>query len=200
MSDFSDRFTALIDACCLAGGLRRNILLSLAEAGLYRVKWSEKILIETGIAIAKITERKADVPKQINIMKAAFDDAMIDDFSTIESALRQGQMKDPDDAHVIAAAIRGGVDVIVTDNIKDFSKATLDLYGIEAMTADDFIADCFDLNEVVAMSAINKMRKRLKHPKYTWVLLCEKAEAQGLVQTATAMQKFTDIFVQMDDD
>lgn len=41
MSHFADRFTVLIDACCLAGALRRNMLLSLAEAGFYRARWSE---------------------------------------------------------------------------------------------------------------------------------------------------------------
>lgn len=36
MSRYADRFTALLDACVLGGALRRNMLLSLAEAGLFR--------------------------------------------------------------------------------------------------------------------------------------------------------------------
>jgi predicted nucleic acid-binding protein len=199
LSDFSDRFTALIDACCLAGALRRNILLSLAEAGFYRIQWSEKILVEAGEAIAKITAGKADVPKQIDVMKQAFEEAMIDDFAAIEEALKQSPLKDANDAHVIAAAIHGAADIIVTDNIKDFPKTVLDQFGIEAMTADEFIADCIDLNKVAAMSAINKMRKRFNNPKYTWRALCEKAEAQELVQTATAMREFTQIFDEIDE-
>lgn len=199
MSHYSDRFTALIDACCLAGALRRNILLSLAEAGFYRIKWSEKILIETGVAIAKITVGKADVPKQIHVMREAFEEAMIDGFIAIEEALKQTALQDADDAHVIAAAIHGAADIIVTDNIKDFPKEMLGQFGIEAMTADEFIADCIDLNKVAAMSAINKMRKRFNNPKYTWLALCEKAEAQELVQTATAMREFTQIFDEIDE-
>lgn len=35
MSHFADGFTVLIDACCVAGALRRNMLLSLAEVGFY---------------------------------------------------------------------------------------------------------------------------------------------------------------------
>lgn len=54
MSHFADRFTVLVDACCLAGALRRNMLLSLAEAGFYRVRWSAMIMRETARAIEKL--------------------------------------------------------------------------------------------------------------------------------------------------
>lgn len=56
MNDYTDRFTALIDANVLACGMRRNIILSLAEAGFFRPRWSDKIMDETAGAIAKITK------------------------------------------------------------------------------------------------------------------------------------------------
>ncbi len=62
MSQYADRFTALIDACVLAGALRRNILLSLAEAGLFRPRWSARILDETGIAKLLAPFRKQPDP------------------------------------------------------------------------------------------------------------------------------------------
>lgn len=52
----ADRFTALLDACVLGGALRRNMLLSLAEAGLFRPRWSTRILDETLKAIGLITK------------------------------------------------------------------------------------------------------------------------------------------------
>ena len=42
-----NRYAAIIDACVLGGGLKRNIILSLAEAGLFRPYWSARILDET---------------------------------------------------------------------------------------------------------------------------------------------------------
>lgn len=51
---FANRYTALIDACVLARVLPRNLLLSLAEAGFFRVRWSGPVLDETGRAIAKL--------------------------------------------------------------------------------------------------------------------------------------------------
>ncbi len=47
MNGYADRFTALIDACVLGGALRRNMLLSLADVGLFRPRWSSHILDET---------------------------------------------------------------------------------------------------------------------------------------------------------
>jgi hypothetical protein len=47
MSDYADRFAALIDANVLACAMHRNIILSLAEAGFFRPRWRDKILDET---------------------------------------------------------------------------------------------------------------------------------------------------------
>ena len=49
-----NRYAAIIDACVLGGGLKRNIILSLAEAGLFRPYWSARILDETEKAILAI--------------------------------------------------------------------------------------------------------------------------------------------------
>jgi hypothetical protein len=44
---FANRFTAFVDACTLAGALKRNLLLTLAEAQFFRVRWSAPVLDET---------------------------------------------------------------------------------------------------------------------------------------------------------
>ena len=194
MSHFADRFTVLIDACCLAGALRRNMLLSLAEAGFYRVRWSSKIMTETARAIEIITEGKADAQKQVNAMNRAFPEAIVDGFEAIEKAIIAYGLKDVNDAHVIAAAVMCNASVIVTDNLKDFPAQHLRPYGIEAKSADDFLADCIDLDKVQAMAALNRMRLRLKHPEFTWDAISQKVEAQGLTNSASLMQEFSEVF------
>jgi len=52
----ANRFVAVIDACSLVCALDRNIMLSLAEAELFRVRWSSEILDETKITLDKILE------------------------------------------------------------------------------------------------------------------------------------------------
>jgi hypothetical protein len=66
-------------------------------------------------------------------------------------------------------------------------------YGLQAKSADDFIADCIDLDNAQAMAALNKMRLRFQRPEYSWDAICQKVEAQGLTQSASMMQKFSDL-------
>ncbi len=189
MSHFADRFTVLIDACCLAGALRRNMLLSLAEAGFYRVRWSARIMDETARAIDEITDGKADSRRQIEAMNRAFPEATVEGFEQFEKAIMAGGLRDPGDAHVLAAAIGSGASVIVTDNLQDFPEGILKPYGLEARSADDFIANCIDLDRTQAIASLNRMRMRFRRPEYTWEALCQKAEAQGLAQSASMMQE-----------
>ncbi len=113
----ADRFTAFLDACVLGSGLRRNILLSLAEAGLFRPRWSSRVLDETEKAIAVITGGSADTGRQRRAMEAAFPEALVSGFEHLEEGL---QLPDMNDRHVVAAAIATAAAVIVTDNLKDF--------------------------------------------------------------------------------
>ena len=69
MSDYADRFTALIDANVLACAMCRNIILSLAEAGFFRPRWSDRIMDETAGAIAKITKGGANTNTQRSAME-----------------------------------------------------------------------------------------------------------------------------------
>ncbi len=65
-------------------------------------------------------------------MREAFDDAMVTGWEELEPGIR---LPDQDDRHVVAAAIRGGAQAIITANVKDFPAAALQPLGLEA-TAD----------------------------------------------------------------
>jgi uncharacterized membrane protein len=83
---FANRFTAFVDACSLASALKRNLLLSLAEAEFFRLRWSSRVLDETEIAIGEIlsgkgfNDAKARAERARASMEAAFEDAMVADF------------------------------------------------------------------------------------------------------------------------
>lgn len=80
---FANRFTALIDACALVGVLKRNLILSLAEAEFFRLRWSSPILDETERAITEVLTGKGDaaaVKKAVKAraaMEAAFEEALV---------------------------------------------------------------------------------------------------------------------------
>jgi hypothetical protein len=76
-------------------------------------------------------------------------------------------LPDPDDRHVLAAAIVGRADVIVTANLRDFPAAALAPFSIEVQHPDEFIAHVLTLAPSLALAAIREMRERLRNPPYT---------------------------------
>ena len=189
---FANRFTAIIDACTLVDTLKRNLLLTLAEAGFFRLRWSGPILDETEAAIDGILRKKgradaADRAKRARAsMEAAFEDAMVTDFDIFLPAA--AGLPDPDDAHVVAAAIKTQAAMIVTENLKDFPAAILDTLDIEAKPADEFIADTIALDEGRAVAAIRRMRERFEKPEMTAEALLLSMEATGLVEAVNLLR------------
>lgn len=83
---FANRFTPFVDACSLAGALKRNLLLSLAEAEFYRIRWSAKVLDETQSAIERMLFKKGEpdpttlAEKARAAMEDAFEEAIVSDY------------------------------------------------------------------------------------------------------------------------
>ena len=187
ISKFTDRFTAVIDACVLAGSFRRNLLLSLAEVGFYRPRWSKRILDETEAAIPKITKGECDGSRPRRRIEEAFPESLVTGWEAYEESLA---LPDPNDNHVLAAAIAARASVIVTDNIVDFPLPKLSPHKIEAISADDFIADIIELDPVEAIAALRRMRERFHKPQLDVPALIRKSESQGLFKVADIMNKF----------
>jgi hypothetical protein len=187
MSRYADRFTALLDACVLGGALRRNMLLSLAEAGLFRPRWSLRVLDETQKAISLITKGETDGARQRAAIEAAFPEALVAGYEIFEEKLA---LPDPDDNHVLAAAIATSASVIATDNLTDFPAEILAPHAIQAISADDFIADTIELDPSEAILALRRLRERFKNPALDVAALIHKSEAQGLLKVATFMDEY----------
>lgn len=169
------------------------MLLSLAEAEFYRARWSEKILDETEAAVVKILEPKLGSEKEArdravrrrSFMTSAFEEALVTDYDNFFSACPQ--LPDPEDAHVIAAALKAQASTIVTENLKDFPADILAPLNLEAKSADDFIADTIALNEGKAVAAIKVMRERLKKPEMDPETFLRSLEERGLTATADTL-------------
>ena len=94
------------------------------------------------------------------------------------------RLPDPDDVHVLAAAIAGHADCIVTTNLKDFPASVLEIYGLVALHPDDFIVAQLDLDLYVALGAFKAMRERKRNPAYSSEEFATAMERNGLVATA----------------
>jgi hypothetical protein len=100
-------------------------------------------------------------------------------------------LPDPDDRHVLAAAIVGRCDVIVTQNLKDFPDAALAPYGLEAQHPDEFLSNHLNLAPGVFCDAIRKVRARLKNPPFTAPQYLDILTQNGLVATASELVQFS---------
>lgn len=111
----------------------------------------------------------------------------------IESLIKGLELPDPDDRHVLAAAIRSGAAVIVTQNLKDFPQDKLDPYGIEAQHPDTFITRLFDLNPGAVVGAAQEHRASLKNPPKTVDEYLDTLERQGLTQTVAELRSYASV-------
>jgi hypothetical protein len=140
-----------------------DTLLRVAEKGLYRPLWSERILTEAQEAIEEI-HPSIDVSKRFASMREAFGDAMVTGWEELEPGI---QLPDADDRHVVAAAVRGGADAIITANLADFPAAVLSPLGLEAVHPDNFLLDQLDLSPPTILQVIHEQAVHTKKPPLT---------------------------------
>lgn len=182
-------FTVIYDACVLYPEMLRSFLMYLATSGEYRARWTADIRREWRAAL--LQQRPDLDPAKIDrtalLMESVVDDALVTGYEELIDGL---PLPDPNDRHVLAAAIRCGADVIVTLNLKDFPSAILEKYGIEAQHPDEFIENLFDLDRAAVLSAARTHRKALKNPPHTVDEYLDGLRRQGLVQTAKLLEPY----------
>jgi len=156
-------FTALLDTCVLWPSLQRDVLLSLAAEGMYRLAWSSVILAELeyeqaakltrrGIAPADADHRAAHLIQQK--MRQAFDDAEITGWEGLDGTYG---LPDPDDEHVVAAAVVAGAGA--TLNTTDFP-VTLLPSGLEPLRPAEFAATTVSLDPHRALHTVRAIAGR----------------------------------------
>lgn len=191
----ADRFTVLADACVLASALKRNMVLSLAEAQIFRIRWSASIMDETEKTIAKLLTRKKVLNAEDNAkiqrerIEMAFEESTVTNFEKLQAGLTGINAKDQ---HVLAAAIRTSASVIVTDNLKDFDKDYCAQFDIEPLSTDSFIADCIELSPMHSIATLRTMRERFKNPAITPEKLIMMCESASMLKTASFMLEYKD--------
>ncbi|MEY4530162.1 MAG: hypothetical protein RLZZ156_883 [Deinococcota bacterium] len=79
---------------------------------------------------------------------------------------------------------------IVTQNLSDFPRASLEPFGIEALSPDDFLVRLLNLNAVAVISALNLQRKTMKKPPMDAAMFLQMLEKQGLSKTILWLKPF----------
>jgi predicted nucleic acid-binding protein len=170
-------FTALYDANVLHPASLRDLLIRLGQTGLFRARWTEQILDE---AIESILRRRPDLdPERLARTRALMCEAVADCLVTGYERLIEGlELPDPDDRHVLAAAIRCRAEVIVTSNVKDFPASALEPFNIEVQTPDVLL-----LRVIVQQQA-----SALQKPTATVEELLDRLAGDGLPLSVAALR------------
>lgn len=156
-------YAAVLDACVLVPISLADTLLRTAEKQLYRPIWSDRILDETRAAI-EIVHPDLDpalIDRRIWHMNETFPGARVENFESIEAGLL---LPDEDDNHVLAAALRGRGQAVVTANIRDFPRDYLDSMDIEAISPDDFLLNQLDLATRPVLDSIVEQAQATRSP------------------------------------
>lgn len=182
-----DQPVAILDANILFPYRKRDILLRCFEAELFQARWSKRILDEwTRNVIKQMPQIRDSILSQQRAMMKLFPDAVISGHEPLAVAL---DLPDPDDRHVLAAAIHCCAQYIVTDNTKDFPANIMRKHEIEALNADEFLTKLFDLDRDATMSILEKMRKDYSKPAYSHSEFLDDLVVKGLPILAARVQE-----------
>jgi len=178
----SARYTAILDANVLYPNLLRDLLLSMASAGLYHARWTSQINDEwTRNLVANKPEVAPKIALLLELVNQAVPDCLVENYASLIDSL---VLPDPDDRHVLAAAIAGHADAIVTINLNDFPEEVLAQHGIEAQHPDDFVMNQLELRPFEALEVIKRVRARMRNPARSSADLIQMLEKNALPQTA----------------
>lgn len=180
-------FTVVYDANVLYGNTLRDLLIRIAMTGRVRARWTNRILDEM---CHNLAANRPDIPVEKFdrlrfLINSAVRDCLIEGYEPLIEGLK---LPDPDDRHVLAAAITAGAQVIVTANLKDFPAETLAVWGMEAKSPDDFIVDQIDLDDRVVWACVQQIADSRLNPPETVDDVLDALEAAGLVESVAALR------------
>lgn len=183
-------FAVVLDTCVLWPSLQRDFLLTMAIEGLYRPLWSSAILAELEEHEARKLVRRgaradqarASAESLISQLTTHFDDARVEGWEPLEGSFG---LPDPDDEHVVAAAVVGGAGAIVTDNVKDMPADRVPRQ-IQVVRPAVFAAETVEISPERALRALRTIALRHRNPRHTVAELIDLLEERYAMDDAAA--------------
>lgn len=180
-------FVVVYDACVFHPAPLRDLLIRVARAGLVRARWTERILDE---CFRSILARRPDLtPERLArtraLMIQSVPDCIVQDYEQLVGGLG---LPDPDDEHVLAAAIKAGAQVIVTANLADFPAEKLAPWNCEAKHPDEFVLNLIDLSPALVTQVITEQAGALRNPPKGVPDVLDMLRLNGLVQSVARLR------------
>lgn len=181
-------FVVLYDACVLYPAPVRDLLLRIAATGLVRARWTDAILDECFRSIqADRPELRADALARTRaLMNRAVPDCLVTGYEHLVEGL---ELPDPDDRHVLAAAIRAHAQAVITFNLRDFPDHVLARYEMETKHPDEFVLEILDLAPGGVVQCVTAQAAALRHPPVALGDLLDTLRRVGLVQSVARLRE-----------
>ena len=177
----------LLDTNVLYSSILRDFFITLGVMGV-PIRWSDQIEAEfITVRHRKNPDHDIRTKRVLEQMRRAFPDyrAVVDNLQVEALTL-----PDPDDRHVLAAAISVGASVIVTSNLRDFPTAVLEQYGVIVMSPDQALCHLFDQAPDSIIKTVIEIRGRMINPTLTPTEWLEFLQAAGGRTLTTKLQAF----------
>jgi hypothetical protein len=147
----------LVDACVLYPTVLRRVVLGVAAAGGFTPLWSARLLEEWARAAGKAGPAAETAARgEIAAARARFPAAEVAPAPGLEATL---SLPDENDTHVLAAAIAGGADELLTLNVKDFPLRALAPHGILRRHPDEFLLEAFHADPASVASLVGEIHR-----------------------------------------
>ena len=183
---------AFLDASVLYPVSLRQLLMRLALENLYQPKWSAAVHDEW---IRSVLRDNPHIPAaRLHALRDAMDDR-IDDavVAGYEAMIETLALPDPNDRHVLAAAITGEANVIVTRNLRDFPDEALAPHGIQAMHPDRFFRHLLEVEPLAFVTVVLDQQASLTKPPIPMAELLNLFERLDLSETVTELRRWVGI-------
>lgn len=186
------KLIVLYDACVLYPAPLRDLLMHLAMASIYQAKWTNEIHDEW---IRNVLANRPDLkPTQLertrNLMNSHVQDCLVFGYERLINSLK---LPDPNDRHVLAAAIHAKCSMILTYNLKDFPAQILNKYNIVAIHPDPFLNELIELYPKAVCTAIKQLRGYLKNPPVSLQEYFLILKQQSLHRTVERLNELSDL-------
>jgi predicted nucleic acid-binding protein len=178
------KFSVFIDSNVLHQEFLRDLILRLSTKDTFIVRWSDDVLRELRASLQKVPLTDDKIENLIELLQSAFPDAAVTEYVTFIDGIL---VKDLNDRHIVAAAMRGGCEVIVTNNVKDF--AGVEAYNIDAQHPDVFLFHHYALEPTKTIQAIHEHIASMKRPPLTSELYLERLANDGAVAVADKLRE-----------
>lgn len=176
-------FTVLFDSNVFFGVALRSLLMQIAMSGLFRPRWTRDIQDEW---IAAVLSKRPDIDRSSldrvrQQMDRAVPDCLVTGYEGLVSSLT---LPDPDDRHVLAAAIVGRADCIVTFNDRDFPIEALKPYRIHTRHPDRFLLEIDGLDQGTLVDAARGDLAHYVNPRLSVDTYVDRLRRAGVPATA----------------